>query len=208
MTAILTDDELVAIAVEQQSQWFGNLPTVVASDAGELASASARGYRSLAVRELLAGTGTSRLAPEILATVGPAVGQRPVIYAYLAQKAAPLIVTGASIAVFATAEVGKSTVVVTLASGINEVALFDPAVAESAARSFVKQVYLDGLGSERDDGAREAVALFLNEAGGTVLRVSKGGVCQGALVGSEGAAAIADEHELPSFPDALFETRR
>lgn len=204
MTALLTDDELVAIAVEQKSQWLGNLPTVVASDAGQLASASARGYRSLAVRELLGGTGTSRLAPDILAVVGPAVGHRPVIYAYVAQKADPLAVTGASIAVFSGSDAGSNTVVVTLASGINEIQVFDTALAESAVLSFVKQVYLNGLGSAEEDESREVVALFLEGPGGVAVRASKGTVHKGILLETEGVAAIDNDLKLESFPDELF----
>lgn len=206
MTAVLTDDELVAIAVEQDSEWLGNLPTVDATDIAQLASASARGLRSLAVRDLLNGKGSSRLSPEILATVGPAIGKRPTIYAYVAQSAMPLVVTGASIAVFPAASAGesRSTVVITLANGINEIKLFEPALAVTAAKNFMYQVYIEGLGSAADDDAREVVALVFGEKDVEILRVTKGGARRGLVVGDAAESAIADERSVDEFPDGFF----
>ncbi|MDY7540846.1 hypothetical protein QN345_10105 [Cryobacterium sp. 10I1] len=208
MTIVLTDDELVAVAVEQRSEWLGNLPTVSASDAADLLKASARGYRSLAVRSLLSANspGDSRLAPELLVAVGSAVGQRPLLYVYIADASDPLTVTGSSIAVFspATKSSDTVTVVVTLASGINEIDILKKSLAASSARAFINQIYLEGFGPARDSDALEAVALVLGTDGTDVLRVTHGVVRQGALVSGESEAVIANERQLDEFPSALF----
>lgn len=54
---MLTDDEVVAIAVDRGSFWPGALPTVSTQDGGALAEASFRGHRSLVVRGVLEGNG-------------------------------------------------------------------------------------------------------------------------------------------------------
>src|SRR3954463_15314949 len=50
MELLLTDDELVALAVEQSKAWPTGLPTVDVQTADGLYAAALRGRRSLAVR--------------------------------------------------------------------------------------------------------------------------------------------------------------
>ena len=58
---LLTDDEVVAVALDRGTFWPGGLPTVAADDPADLAAASNRGHRSLLVRGLLGDTG--RITP-------------------------------------------------------------------------------------------------------------------------------------------------
>ena len=50
---LLTDDEVVAVAVDLKTHWPGALPTVASDDRTSLAATSSRGHRSLLVRDLL-----------------------------------------------------------------------------------------------------------------------------------------------------------
>ena len=203
MTTLLTDDELVAIAVEQNSEWFGNLPTVETSNATLLANASARGYRSLTVRSLMSETGASRLDARVLAAVGPAVGHRPEVFAYLADSDSPLAVTGASIAVFAASDT-QSTLVVTLADGINEVKVLGRAAAMTAAWKFVNQVFREGFATPREADSREIVALFVTEGHSEALLVTQGVARIASVAGTGDQVHLVGEQGQTAFPDYLF----
>lgn len=58
---VLTDDEVVSLAVDSGRPWVGVLPTVDQLDAEELARAAIRGQRSLHVRELIDAQQLARL---------------------------------------------------------------------------------------------------------------------------------------------------
>jgi hypothetical protein len=203
MTIVLTDDELVAIAVEQGAEWFGNLPTVETSDVTHLANASARGFRSLTVRSLLSAKGESRLDSTLLAALGPAVGNRPDVFAYLADSRSPLSVTGASIAVFALSDT-ESTLVVTLADGINEVKVLGRAEALLVAWKFVNQVFRDGFPTPSDEDTREIVALFIAGGRSEALLVTQGVARIANIAGSGEEVHLDGEEVQAAFPDHLF----
>jgi hypothetical protein len=67
MELLLTDDELVAVAVEQSKAWPTGLPTVDVADERALLTAALRGRRSLAVRGLV---GPAVAGNEVLDAVG------------------------------------------------------------------------------------------------------------------------------------------
>lgn len=77
----LTDDELVAIAVDLSGPWFGGLPTVDVDSEESLAAAALRGHRSLLVRELLNADG--ELEGDLPALAGRQVGSRDFITVYI-----------------------------------------------------------------------------------------------------------------------------
>jgi hypothetical protein len=67
---VLTDDEVVALAVARSSPWPSDLPTVDVTDPGQLEAAAFRGNRSLLVRGLLDDDGAaSGDAAEVAASV-------------------------------------------------------------------------------------------------------------------------------------------
>lgn len=71
---MITDDEAVAVAVDHESFWPSQLPTVDADDAEQLLAAALRGFRSLAVRGAITPDGD--LGPE-LALAESVVGSTP-----------------------------------------------------------------------------------------------------------------------------------
>ncbi len=76
----LTDDELVAIAIDHRTFWPGLLPTVDTESPASLEAASLRGYRSLLVRGFLGDNGRPNVALEEL--VGALPGRRNVVAIY------------------------------------------------------------------------------------------------------------------------------
>lgn len=77
----LTDDELVAIAVDLSGPWLGGLPTVDLGSEESLAASALRGHRSLLVRELLNADG--ELEGDLPALAGQQVGSRDFIAVYI-----------------------------------------------------------------------------------------------------------------------------
>lgn len=63
---MLTDDELAAIAIDRDTYWPADLPTVDTDDPADLLSAMIRGRRSLLVRGLIDDEGTADGSVEML----------------------------------------------------------------------------------------------------------------------------------------------
>ncbi len=81
-TVLLTDDELVAVALDRESFWPGPLPTVDIEDVAALTAAALRGQRSLFVRGLLAAD--RGLDPDLDREIAPLAGQQDCRTVYLA----------------------------------------------------------------------------------------------------------------------------
>lgn len=80
-TFTLTDDEVVAIAVDRSGAWAGALPTVDTDQAESLAAAAFRGQRSLVVRNLIDDAG--ELDTALAELTGPAVSSQDLVSVYL-----------------------------------------------------------------------------------------------------------------------------
>jgi len=118
MSAILTDDELVAIAVRAGAAWKGLLPTVSVDSVASLLRAAFRGNRSLVVRGLCSSDG-SRIMPEMADAVS-AASTAPLVLAFVAAENSPLAPTSAGVGVFPLEPTGL-VIDVTLANGLHEI---------------------------------------------------------------------------------------
>lgn len=79
---VLTDDELVAIAIDGGSFWPGPLPTVDIEDVEALTASALRGQRSLFVRGLVDGDG--ELETHLAREIRPLAGRMDSYTVYLA----------------------------------------------------------------------------------------------------------------------------
>ncbi|SEQ81642.1 hypothetical protein [Arthrobacter sp. OV608] len=132
---LLSDDEVVAAAVQLGKEWKASLPTVRVEDPADLLGAAARGNRSLYLRGLLTGAGNAELAPEVAALVSRAAGTPPEHLGYAARAAEPGVVAGLRFCIFGSPQ-GNKVLVVTLPNGINEISEVEPAQASEFVTAF------------------------------------------------------------------------
>jgi hypothetical protein len=79
---VLTDDEVVAFAIDHGTFWPGDLPTIDSKDSDALAAAAFRGHRSLLVRGLLGEDGM--VQPRVTDLCSPVLGSNSYVVTFLA----------------------------------------------------------------------------------------------------------------------------
>lgn len=132
---LLSDDEIVAAAVQLGKDWRASLPTVSVEDPADLLKAAARGNRSLYLRGLLTGAENAELAPQVSALVSRVAGTLPEHLGYAARASEPRVVAGLRFAIFESTQ-GNKVLVVTLPNGINEISEIEPARASEFVTAF------------------------------------------------------------------------
>ncbi|MEA5456400.1 hypothetical protein SPF06_16825 [Sinomonas sp. JGH33] len=143
---LLTDDEIVAVAMRWGRDWKASLPTLALDDDAELIRASARGHRSLFVRGLLGGPNNEELSNQVEQALGSAVGTLPELIGYAANSEDLRAATGLRFALFST-DAGEKVLVVTLPNGINEISRVSPADAQDFISTFAAGPGKVGAGS-------------------------------------------------------------
>ncbi|GGH42221.1 hypothetical protein [Microbacterium album] len=133
----LTDDEIIAAAVELGGEWKGVLPTVDVEDRGELERAAARGVRSFMVRQLIDEGPDGLPSEDVRRLVRPGVGAVARAVLFPSEQEDPLKAGGAWLTVFAADEHSRA-VVVTSSAGISELQLVDADHARRVVAGFIE----------------------------------------------------------------------
>lgn len=132
---LLSDDELVAVAMRSGRAWKASLPTVAIDDNAELIRAAARGHRSLLLRGLLGGGSEEEQSNRVEEVLGSAVGMLPEVIGYTAESSDLRAATGVRFAIFGD-DADAKVLVVTLPNGINEISRLDRSHAQEFVSAF------------------------------------------------------------------------
>ncbi len=168
-TQSLTDDELVAIALSAEAAWPGPVPTVQVENPAELAVASMRGQRSLAVRGLVAEDGVLSDGLVRLRDVARSRTAQILVYlgdAAFAQASAAMLLAG-----FATDD-GWLLDVIT-PSGIHDFRVLEAEALAAYLAGILAPVAEGGIGAGFAPADR-VVVLSRTTRGGRRLVVTKG----------------------------------
>lgn len=191
-TALLTDDEIVALCAADGRPWPLNLPTVDPS-AEDLAKAGIRGMRSLMVRRL-AGSDAERpgVRPHqfIARDISAFLDARDRIGAYIAPASEHTTMGGAAIT---AARSGDDWVLDTVtAAGVHAVRRASAEEAISTVLSLAESAYAGTLFPDEESTAWLCVVRFGSDAE-NLIAVSAGeasGTVDGALIDSWDPASI------------------
>lgn len=166
--ALLTDDELVALAVDAGQRWPAPLPTVAGDDVAQLSAAAARGVRSLLVRGGLEGS-----EPDArLATIASAAGSDRVVAGYVADAAGAPIGGGVVHAAIGTPSGWLLDEI--QPSGLHRFGSFDSdAAVASYFAAVAGVVHAQGLAEEYGEGTVFCVSA-VSPTGADVLVVGRG----------------------------------
>lgn len=168
MTIVVTDDELVAAAVQTGRTWDGLLPSLDLTVAGELLAATARGYRALGVRGLIVEGEFAEAALEL----GRFVAGDIIVRGFSAFRDTPLVPIGPGLAITVSGD--EVSFDLTTAAGTHDITpMASPDEAWTALHNLLEVVYERGIGPDR---------VF------TVLTVVEVGVAEG-LIASLGTAS-------------------
>lgn len=191
---LLTDDELVAVAVKLGSVWKASLPTVVIDDDSELIRAAARGHRSLFLRGLLGGADNEELADRVEEALGSAVGILPDVIGYATNSEDRRSATGLRFAIFGV-NAGEKVLVVTLPNGINEISR----VSSSEAQEFVS-IFAAGPGKVGAGSPAVVLVAPTTQGSSKFAVVSADGITSGSgPLSSLDLGSGVPTPELPSF---------
>lgn len=147
----LTDDEVVAIAVELGAPWGGPLPTVDIGDADALQSALVRGRRSLMVRGLTADAGDGPAVDAgLLSDLATGTAENILLSTFVATRDLTYVSEGTAAVVYADAaghQGGDAAVLVEAVSGsgIHYFAIQSRRAAVAAVTETVAEVFAEGL---------------------------------------------------------------
>jgi hypothetical protein len=168
-SVLLSDDEVAAIAVSDGAAWFGPLPTIDVESANDLSTASTRGMRSLALRDLL----DDDLAPvAALEPIRRAMERRAAVTTFIAVEGLRPA-DGSTISSFFV--VGEDVVVidVTHGSGVHAVG----EVSTSEARTLILDSAREASEtsqSHAESGLAWCLLVARPDSSATVLKVSAG----------------------------------
>lgn len=178
MAALLTDDELVAIAAADDGTWPTAVPTVDVDNDIDVARAILRGRRSLGVRELLSPDRAVDDDSVILAR--DVLRADPPLIAYLAHDRQVARMAGNG---FAAARRSDDSWVtdVTAITGVHNLAVTDGQTVVVLLEALATKVFTEGALAGPNDSALFIVGVGPN-AERPVLRVSRGVCTEGSFV--------------------------
>jgi len=166
----LTDDEVIAVASILKINWPFSLPTV---GSGDVAAASLRGLRSLAVRDLATPIGEElSIDDEVGGLIAAMSLGNSYAVSYVAMNSNPMVLVGTSTYLW-----GDEVVVVDMltAGGIHSLISTDRATGVEILVATVENVfrlgYRDAAAGSNDAGL---YSLSSRDGGKTVLRASQG----------------------------------
>ncbi len=142
MSVLLTDDEVVALAVDLAAPWRGSLPTVEVTTEG-LRQAAFRGMRSLGVRGL--GRGEANAMDADLAR--RAISTAPMAQAFVAAEASPLTPASSAVGIYPT-EADEVIVNVIMASGVHEFSVSSRPRARAVLQGLVARYQQEGTAQD------------------------------------------------------------
>ncbi len=162
MDVVLTDDEIVAVALERHLAWPVPFPTV-ATDIDHLAAAAARGRRSLIVRGLAIPTNSGVVvSADLIDTMEQAASSRCVM-AWVASIEASAVLAGSSTAIYRRPS--GDLIDLTSAIGIHDIRAVSTGDADAIVVALAKNVFDFGFAGP----ANPAIRLLIGEFGGRSL---------------------------------------
>lgn len=199
-TTLLTDDELVALALHAEVQWHGPLPTVNVGDVGELERAAARGVRSLGVRGLIDSAGEPTV--KIARAIEEATRETPALGVTVVDQQQPWITTGVSLAV---QEGTEPLIIATIETGVSH---FWRAPKELAAQNAAElaRVLFEQVPPEQSH--KNAALIVRKTSDGHLVALVAYQAAQVAHLDSGLDASEIHWPEVPTsadFPRSLFE---
>ena len=199
MDMVLTDDEIVAVALERRIAWPVPFPTV-ATDVDHLAAAAARGRRSLLVRGLATPSDSRvELSQPVIDTLDRAVSGR-IVLAWVASLDEPTVFAGSS--TLLSRRPDGDQLDLTSASGIHDFRATTPDAAEAIVVAIAKNVFDYGFAGT----AIPTTRLFVGPFGGGPLALVSEGVLE---VGEWTAAGIETGQTVTEWdPDLVVRTLR
>lgn len=180
MTDLLTDDEVIAIAVSSEP-WLIVLPTIDISSPVSVTAAALRGARSLAVRRLVSIEADGKVAQftgESAAHVGAILHSTRLVVAYIASVAAPHGLRGGVTVLASVSETDDAIIDLISGTGIHEINRVPASDATRAVLSFLRNGFDYGVHSDVGELLIDH-ALFVLNANGDDVRVARidHGVC-------------------------------
>lgn len=142
VTVRLTDDEVVALAVDGGGTWPAPLPTINESEADQLIIAVQRGRRSIAARNgvFVGADGSAIPLAEVRGMIHEGCGTLPRLIAYLASPETPDTLGGLCLSVFPTEDADARMVVFTTPDGLNEISISSASQVRDLVRALVADV--------------------------------------------------------------------
>lgn len=184
MAALLTDDELVALAAADDAMWPAAVPTVDVDNDTDMARAILRGRRSLGIRELVSPDQTGDDDSVTLAR--DLVRADPPLFAYLARDGQVARMAGNGFAAARRAD-GSWVTDVTAIAGVHNLAVADGETVVALLAELVAKVFADGALGGPNDSALYIVGSSSRNAERSVLRVGQGVCAEGSFVLTSGA---------------------
>ena len=160
---VLTDDEVIALAIRINQTWPSALPTVDTSDLAAVEAAAERGTRSLVVRDLLGVRGIDELATSLARIVDGVFTGRPALATYLADQSYRYVAAGFASAHFAIDDDMWLTEV-TVPTGVHYLRMVPSEVCRESALTLLRSSFEHGL-SQTANGGDRLLPLFQCAAG-------------------------------------------
>lgn len=183
VSILLTDDEVVAAAIQCGKTWPHPLPTVEL-DADALLSAGARGARSLLVRGLAQTKSSSLVVDESISSLVDRVAdsaERAI--AYIADRSDPAALAGSSTYLYLPLEADRPVVHdLVSSSGVHDLRETNRTEGVELFLAAVENVFR--LGIRNDDSDRDPVLFVATDRGACAAAV----VCGRAAFGEFGAS--------------------
>lgn len=179
MTVLLTDDEVVAVALDSRVTWPTPLPSVSLDD-GALVRSQRLGLRSLLVRGLLdSSTSPMTVSPEVADLVKAAAASPRWVAAYVASEKDPTVPAGDSTYAFQ----GSSGWLLDLVSpaGVHQISTSTSSDAVALIVALAKNVFTFGIVGDTD-----SAAIFIGASEpGSWAKVSKGEISTGTFTNED-----------------------
>lgn len=203
MSILLTDDEVVAAAIQRGKTWPHPLPTVEL-DADALLSAGARGARSLLVRGLARTDGSALVIDESICSIVDRVAdslQRAL--AYIADRSDPAALAGSSTYLYLTSDAYRPVVLdLVSASGVHNLREVTRAEGVELFLAAVENVFR--LGIRNGDNDRDPALFVATDRGARAAAVVRGRVAFGEFRDSGGTGTFNEEDSSERWDVALL----
>lgn len=190
----LTDDEIVAVLATATSQWIVPLRTIDLQSDAEILAAVTRGYRSLAVRELLDGD-QNDVKPDVLDLVTAVTeAEAAVVIAAVPQDAGVL----EAVPILFVSRRGERGVLGQIdPGGMSRLTV----VPGEHVPDIVDSIFRERLGADSTDHQGDAVPdlVFITRGMGRqpIVRVASGGAWRGALEPESHRVDVAVIEQMP-----------
>lgn len=203
MGFLLTDDEVVAAAIQREKSWPHPLPTVeLTSDS--LLSAGARGARSLLVREMARTNDSSLVLDEALSSLVDQVGDSTVrAIAYVVDISKPSELAGSSTYLYLPSDDTTEGVLdLVSSSGVHDLRGLSAVEAISAFFAVVENTF--NFGIRNSDAVGDPVLFVSTNLGPDVAVIRKGQIGIGKFVISGGTEEFEQKEQSERWDTELL----